>query len=97
MTTTPVSTPLQDTLQDELQDTLMRQKSDPQPYIDVKVRSLPSDRPTQDIGVVPTIAPTPLIPFSALADTGCQSSLSCLNLLQSLCLQVSQLIPVKME
>lgn len=79
-----------------LQDTWMKQKSDPQPCIDVKVRALPSD--AQDIGVVSTITvPTPIITFNAMADTGCQSCLGGLNLLQCLHLQKNQLIPVKMK
>lgn len=79
-----------------LQDTWMKQKSDPQPCTDVNIRAIPSD--TKDIGVNPKFhSPTPLITFTALADTGCQSMLGGPNLLQALHLQHNQLIPVSMK
>ena len=80
----------------ELNDTWMKQKSDSQPCTDVNVRAIPSD--VQDIGASPKFRnPTPLISFSSLADTGCQSMLGGVNLLQALRLQQNQLIPVNMK
>lgn len=79
-----------------LQDTWIKQKSDPQPCTDVNVQATPSD--TKDIGVTPKFhAPTSVITFKALADTGCQSMLGGINLLQTLHLQQNQLIPVTMK
>ena len=79
-----------------LNDTWMKQKSDPQPCTDVQIRAIPSD--SKDIGANPQFQnPTPIITFSALADTGCQSMLAGLNLLQALQLQQNQLIPVNMK
>ena len=74
----------------------MKQKSDPQPCTNVNIRAIPSD--IRVIGANPQFHnPTPLITFSALADTGCQSMLGGLNLLQALHLQQNQLIPVNMK
>ena len=79
-----------------LQNTWMRQKSEPQPCVDINIQAIPSD--SQAIGVNPTFKfPSPLVTFNALADTGCQSCLGGPNLLQSLNLQRHNLIPVSMK
>ena len=79
-----------------MQDTWLKRKSDPQPITNVTIKAIPSD--ILDIGIKPSFnKPTVAIKFNALADTGCQSTLGGLNVLQSLHLSQSQLIPVNMK
>ena len=79
-----------------LQDTWIKEKSDPQPFINVNIKAMPSD--IKDIGAHPKFtSTTPLTSFTAIADTGCQSCLGGPNLLQALHLHLNQLIPVTMK
>ena len=68
---------------DNLNRMWQRRSSDPQPYADISVQYIPSD--VTDLGVKPQVQKeTPVVPYSGMADTGCQSCLSGTTLLQSL-------------
>ena len=77
---------------DELCDTWERRMSDPQPFIEVSLTADPSD--THTLGHNPTFGSTtgPAV-VSAMADTGCQSTLAGESVLKKLGLKPSQLIP----
>ena len=77
-------------------DTWDRRNSDPQPCISISVLAVPSD--SANLGVTPLFnAPTKSVRYDAMADTGCQSSLAGLELLNTLGLKPSQIIPVHMK
>ena len=81
---------------DDLNKMWQRRSSDPQPYADISVQYIPSD--ATDLGVPSQIQQeTPVVSYSGMADTGCQSCLSGTTLLQSLGLSKRHLIPVKMR
>lgn len=81
---------------DDLNRTWQCRMSDPQPFTDVSVQFVPSD--SHDLGInASTERCTPKVSYKAMADTGCQSCLSGLVLLQELGLNKTHLIPVKMK
>ena len=80
---------------DELCKTWLRQKSDPQPTVKLLVTSDPSD--LRDLGISMSAKSSTSVNFSAIADTGCQSCLSGIQLLRLLSISMSSIIPVKMQ
>ena len=80
----------------ELCDTWERRRSDGQPITDLLIQVNPTD--VQDLGFHASKTPhTPTVSYTAMADTGCQSCLSGLDLLTKLHLKQSHLIPVQMK
>ena len=80
----------------EFCDVWEKRASDSQPLIDVFIQAIPSD--TQALGFSTSlISPTSLVPYPAMADTGCQSCLADVSLLSKLGLQQRHLIPVTMR
>nr|KAG5706167.1 hypothetical protein BaRGS_025789 [Batillaria attramentaria] len=73
-----------------------RRASDPQPFVNVTIRAVPTD--AQSLGF-PTSLSTPTRPISypAMADTGCQSCLAGMALLHKMGLTRSHLLPVNMK
>ena len=81
---------------DDLNRTWQCRMSDPRPFTDVSVQFVPSD--SHDLGInASTQRCTPKVSYKGMADTGCQSCLSGLELLQELGLNKTHLIPVKMK
>ncbi|KAL8569022.1 hypothetical protein ACOMHN_048270 [Nucella lapillus] len=81
---------------DEFCKTWERRASDPHPYLDIVAQAVPSDSLT--LGIHPPFqTQSPLIPCSAMADTGCQSCLASTALLSKLGLQKRDLLPVTMK
>ena len=80
----------------DLNESWQRRSSDPQPNINVYIQYLPTD--ATDLGVdLPVKNQTPPVSYTAMADTGCQSCLSGVDLLRSLGITQRCLIPVKMR
>lgn len=70
-------------------------RSEPQPQINVSVSTHPSD--ASDLNLAVPLKTSPVVTYSALTDTCCQSSLSGLDLLAELHLSKSDLYPVHMS
>ena len=79
---------------DQLSGTWVNRKSQPQPLIKLTVQAVPAD--FQALGFPLRIKPRP-VTISAMADTGCQSCLAGIKIMQQLGLQQSDLIPVSMR
>ena len=80
---------------DNLCNTWTRRRSDPQPTINVSVSFQPSDAP--DLHLQSSVTASPSVSYHAMADTGCQSCLSGVDLLRKLHLNNSDLHPVSMS
>ncbi|MEO0563056.1 MAG: hypothetical protein AAF125_13190, partial [Chloroflexota bacterium] len=78
----------------DLCDTWIRRSSDPQPYVDITIKGLPSDFVALGFRLDQS---TLSVPYRAIADTGCQSCLAGEKLLKHLRLRTSHLIPVSMR
>ena len=73
-----------------------KRASDPQPFVDVSIRAVPSDM--ESLGFQPRLSnPTATTLYRGLADTGCQSCLAGITLLLKLGLNRHHLIPVSMK
>ena len=73
-----------------------RRRSDPQPCTTLSITANPSD--ARSLGFKTQTANTNLaVSYAAMADTGCQSCLAGLDLLQKLQIKRSHLIPVTMQ
>ena len=80
----------------DLNRTWQRRMSDPQPFTDITVQYVPSD--AHELGIHASIENcTHKVTYKAMADTGCQSCLGGLELLEKLGLNKKHLIPVKMK
>ena len=80
---------------ENLCNTWKKCRSDPQPEISVSVSTHPSD--ASDLNLAVPMKTSPVVTYSALTDTCCQSSLSGLDLLNKLHLNKSDLYPVRMS
>ena len=73
-----------------------KRASDPQPFVNVKIQALPSD--AEDLGLPSKLVrPSVIASYPGMADTGCQSCLAGIKLLERLHLTVNALIPVTMN
>ena len=81
-------------LYNQLSDTWVRQSSKPQPFIKLTVRALREDY--EHLGLTLTPTPKPTQSF-AMADTGCQSCLASIKVINRLGLKREDLIPVTMK
>lgn len=81
-------------LYDEMTDRWAMRRSQPQPTINLKVRTVAADYKALGIDAIPPNR-TSIIP--AVADTGCQSCLAGIRVIQQLGLGHADLVPVKMK
>jgi len=79
---------------DQLSGTCVNRKSQPQPFIKLTIQAVPAD--FQTLGFPLHIKPRP-VTISTMADTGSQSCLADIKIMQQLGLQQSDLIPVSMR
>ena len=80
----------------ELCDTWQKRQSDKQPIIKISVHADPSH--IQKLGLTASLTgSTPIVSHTAMADTGCQSCLSGVDLLSKLGLNNSHLVPVSLK
>ena len=79
---------------DQLSGTWVNRKSQPQPFIELTIQAVPAD--FQSFGF-PLHTKSKPITISAMADTGCQSCLAGIKIMQQLGLHQSDLIPVSMR
>ncbi len=79
----------------ELNDCWIRQPSKPQPYVTLTVTCQPEDYVA--LGFEPTTTRKQTIKVSAMADTGCQSCLASMKVVERLGLRKHDLIPVTMQ
>ena len=87
---------LQHHVYNEFCDAWEKRASDPQPFIDVSIKAVPSDART--LGFPTSIlSPTPAVSYPAMANTGCQSCLAGTKLLPKLGLSRHHLLPVTMK
>lgn len=89
------SVPLDHHVYDTLSDTWIRRSSKPQPFINVTVQTLSKDY--ADLGLDDMYVHSHCVSVPAMADTGCQSCLTGLNVIHRLGLRESDLIPVTMR
>ena len=80
----------------ELNDCWIKQPSKLQPFIHYLNRCMPARR-LHSLGFKPTIKRSKEIEVSAIADTGCQSCLASMKIIERLGLQKNDLIPVTMR
>ena len=79
---------------DQLSGTWVNRKSQPQPFIQLTVQAVPED--FHALGF-PLRSKSKPVTISAMADTGCQSCLAGIKVIQQLGLHQSDLIPVSMQ
>ena len=79
----------------KLNDCWIKQPSKPQPYITLTAACQPEDYTA--LGFKPTTKRSKEIEVSAMADTGCQSCLASMKIIERLGLQKNDLIPVTMR
>ena len=80
----------------DINQTWKKRKSDSQPCVTVEVSAFPSD--AHDLGATTSLTkPTIPVPYAAMPDTGCQSCLAGVDLLQRMGLQLHHLLQVSMQ
>jgi len=79
---------------DQLSGTWVNRKSQSQPFIELTIQAIPAD--FQSLGF-PLSTKSKAVTIPAMADTGCQSCLAGIKIMQQLGLNQSDLIPVSMQ